>query len=399
MDFMKDLESNEKTMTENGAIGYKTSGSKLVDLDFSVPKFRSVIDIDLFDKALVEDKALTLKWLLYLRDIKHGLGERKSFRDFLVHLCNEHVDLGSAFIDAVNIEDYGRWDDYIYLYFNTTNNHVKELISAHLVYTLSNDLLSCADGSPVSLLAKWLPSENASSKTTRAMAKHLRKHVFKLGAREYRKVLSALRKKCASVEVLTSSNRWDEVDYNAVPSKANLKYFSAFLRHDAERRTNYITELKEGKAKINCDSMFLYDIVHNYMWVPGVDDTLEALWENQKSIELTGDVLVVRDGSGSMTCNVSGNIGASEICDSICLYCAEHNKGAFKNKFITFSSEPKVVDLTECKTLKDRLNKLSRYDDYSNTDLGSTFDLILDTAVKNGYKQEDMPKTVLIVSD
>ena len=96
---------------------------------------------------------------------------------------------------------------------------------------------------------------------------------------------------------------------------------------------------------------------------------------------------------------VSGSVSASDICDSICLYCAEHNSGAFKNKFITFSSKPRVVDLTNFKTLGDKLGELSSYDDWTNTDLDRTFKLILDTAVKNGYKQEDMPKTILIVSD
>ena len=88
-----------------------------------------------------------------------------------------------------------------------------------------------------------------------------------------------------------------------------------------------------------------------------------------------------------------------EVSDSICLYCAEHNEGAFNNKFITFSRRPKVVDLTSCKTLAEKLNLLGEYDDCSNTDLKKTFKLILDTAVKGGYKQEDIPKTVLIVSD
>lgn len=405
MDFMKDLENNEKIETENGAIGYKTAGSKLVDLNFAVPSFRrELADTHLFDASLFEDKALTLKWLLFLRDIKQGLGERKSFREFLVHLCDEYEELGYNFVDNVAIEDFGRWDDYIYLYLNTTNEKVKDLISFYLNSTLCQDLMCASQNKPVTLLAKWLPSINASSRKTREDAKTLCRKMFKLTPRQYRKSLSTLRKRCASTEVLTSANNWDEIDYSTVPSKANLKYASAFYRHDFERRAEYLEKLKNGEVKINCDSMFLYDIVHKYgrqLWglKVKVDDTLEALWNNQKSIELTGDVLVVRDGSASMTCTVSNSVSAMEISDSICLYCAEHNEGAFKNKFITFSRRPKVVDLTSCKTLAEKLNLLGEYDDCSNTDLKKTFKLILDTAVKGGYKQEDIPKTVLIVSD
>ena len=405
MDFMKDLENNEKIETENGAIGYKTAGSKLVDLNFAVPSFRrEFADTHLFDASLFDDKALTLKWLLFLRDIKQGLGERKSFREFLVHLCDEYEELGYNFVDSVAIEDFGRWDDYIYLYLNTTNEKVKDLISFYLNKTLGDDLMCASQNKPVTLLAKWLPSINASSHKTREDAKTLCRKMFKLTPRQYRKALATLRKRCASTEVLTSANHWDEIDYSTVPSKANLKYASAFYRHDFERRAEYLEKLKNGEAKINCDSMFLYDIVHKYgreLWghKVKVDDTLEELWNNQKPIELTGDVLVVRDGSASMTCAVSNSVTAMEVSDSICLYCAEHNEGAFKNKFITFSHRPKVVDLTSCKTLADKLNLLGEYDDCSNTDLKRTFKLILDTAVKGGYKQEDIPKTVLIVSD
>ena len=404
MDFMKDLENNEKVETENGAIGYKTSGSKLVDLNFAVPSFRrESADTNLFDASLFEDKTLTLKWLLFLRDIKQGLGERKSFREFLVYLCDKYEELGYSFVDNVSIEDFGRWDDYVYLYLNTNNEKVKDLISFHLSNILSEDLKCASQNKPVTLLAKWLPSINASSNKTREDAKVLCREVFKLTSEQYRKILASLRKHCASTEVLTSANRWDEIDYRAVPSKANLKYASAFYRHDTERRTKYLDSLKNGESKINCDSMFLYDIVHKYGRVLSnnikVDDTLEELWNNQKPIELTGDVLVVRDGSASMFCGVSNDVMAMEISDSICLYCAEHNEGAFKNKFITFSSRPQVVDLTSCKTLAEKLKLLDRYDGCSNTDLKKTFNLILDTAVKGKYKQEDIPKTILIVSD
>ena len=39
------------------------------------------------------------------------------------------------------------------------------------------------------------------------------------------------------------------------------------------------------------------------------------------------------------------------------------------------------------------------FDDYSNTDIEATFDLILDTAVKNHLHQEELPSSCLIISD
>jgi hypothetical protein len=62
--FMKALEKNQKQYTENGALGYKTTGSKIVDLNFGIPSYRREINKDLFLDALAEDKKLTLRWLL-----------------------------------------------------------------------------------------------------------------------------------------------------------------------------------------------------------------------------------------------------------------------------------------------------------------------------------------------
>ena len=57
------------------------------------------------------------------------------------------------------------------------------------------------------------------------------------------------------------------------------------------------------------------------------------------------DILVIRDGSGSMGQQLSGNssVTALSVADSIALYCAQYNKNeSFKNRFITFSNRPKM---------------------------------------------------------
>lgn len=58
-----------------------------------------------------------------------------------------------------------------------------------------------------------------------------------------------------------------------------------------------------------------------------------------------------------------------------------------------------MVDISMCQTLRDKLRRLHRFEDYSNTDIEATFDLILDTAVKNHLPQEELPSACLIISD
>ena len=75
MNFIENLENNVKTTTENGAVAYATTGNKLLDFFYKVSSFReNPVDYSLFDEAYYQDKAMTLRFLLFLRDVR----DRKS---------------------------------------------------------------------------------------------------------------------------------------------------------------------------------------------------------------------------------------------------------------------------------------------------------------------------------
>lgn len=406
--FSKYLEKYELKKTENGANAFNTSGSALVDLNFRVPSMRTHIDYTLFEKSLQEDTEHTLKWLLYLRDIKAGIGERKSFRNLCVYLSNKHEELFMKFLMA-HIENFGRFDDYVVVAKNTTSEKIKRAIINMIINQLEEDAENMNNHKPISLLGKWMPSENSSSKETKALAKFMMKEMD-MTPKVYRKLLSKFRKYIDVVETHMSSNDWDSIDYTHVPSKANLVYSNAFYNHDEERRTQYLKDLKEGKTKINANSMFLYDIIHKYRghdsfycYNRGLkkDDTLEELWRAQDKVEGFTDTLVVRDGSGSMTSYISNNssVSAMDVGDAITIYATENNVGEYKNKFITFSSKLQFVDFAGCTSLVDKLNKLFDYNDCTNTNIEAVFDMVLNTAIKHKCTQEELPKQILIVSD
>lgn len=402
MGFMEKLEENQKSYTENGAVGYKTTGHKIVDLNFAIPSFRTGIDKDLFELSLKQDEKLTLKWLLYLRDVRKGIGERKSFRDFVMHLVNIDKELAEDFLSVVPIEEYGRWDDYVYLLCNVKELSIRLIIFDKVRAQYFKDLANMNIGQPVSLLGKWLPSENSSSKETKHNAKFIRK-LLDMDSKTYRKNLSALREHIDVVERKMSANDWKNIKYENVPSKANLIYSNAFFEHDTDRRKEYLESLKNGETKINAQALFLHDIVHKYSsnwYVREYDETLEQMWKAQDKVDGFENTIVVRDGSGSMFCPI-GNSGvtALDVANAITLYCAENNTGGFKNKFITFSSRASLIDVSCKNSLHDKLELLSENDDCSNTNIENVFNLILDTAIKNNMSQNEMPKTVLIISD
>ena len=266
------------------------------------------------------------------------------------------------------------------------------------------DLENVRQDKPVSLLAKWLPSENASSKRTKELARTVRGHLG-LSSKDYRRMLSLLRRHSKVLEVELCNNEWENVDYERVPSLANLKYKNAFLRHDVERRKEYLNSLSKGEAKMNMSAATPVDIVSKYtmsgLWsnnVKSYDETLELAWENLKNINIK-DTLVVADGSGSMLSRINSNTSALDVANALAIYTSEQNTGAYRNKYITFSHTPQFVDLPDYLTLNDKLRVCLKHNECSNTNIEAVFDLILHLAVEHDIPQRRMIKNILIISD
>jgi len=392
------------SVTENGMVGYRTTGKALLDLNFSVSSLRNKTENDivfLFINAYVENPLLAVKWLFYARDIREGLGERRLFRVCMREL---HSLNNRAFTKNLHlISEYGRWDDLTSLI--GIGDESDRLIFDIIRRQLDDDIENSVKDKPISLLAKWLPSENTSSSETRKLAKRVRKGL-KLSSKDYRKTLSKLRKYLDVVEVKMCANKWRDIDYEKVPSMANLKYYNAFMRHDGLRRADYLQSVMKGEAKINSSVATPCDIVHEYhkgqffvRHIKNLDYTLEMAWKNLKDIQVS-DTLVVADGSGSMLCRVGkSGMTALDVATSLAIYTSEHNHGAFHNKYITFSNNPQYVEFTDDMSLHGKLKLALTHSEMTMTNIEKVFMLVLDTAVHNNLSQEDMPKNILIISD
>lgn len=397
MDNMKStLNQSSLAYTDNGALGYSTSGYNLLDLNFKITAMRNKNDKvieDAYAKAFYEDRLLALKWLFYARDARGGVGERRLFRVCLKWLAKEQPKLAKAIYGLSGF--YGRYDDMFVL----LDTDLKDEVITYIAKQLKEDVENMQAGKGISLLAKWLKSPNASSNETKRLAKVIYTGLD-ITEPQYRKLLSKLRRYLKVIEVKMSASEWKDIDYNAVPSKANLIYKNAFLKHDEERRKAYLAALERGdkEVKINAGVLFPDDIVRKYSsgswdyYVRSYDSTLEELWKALPTLS-SENTLVVRDGSGSM------NGKPLEVSTALAIYMAERNQGQFHNQFITFSRVPKIIDLNGLDTLHDKLAKTYREDDCSNTNIEAVFKLILKTAVQNNMTQEDMPKNIVIVSD
>lgn len=404
----QDIKMSETVVTENGAVMHKTSGKALVDFFFKVPSFRNgSFDEVLTDlcNAYSEDPATFVALMFYIRDVRgSGLGERNIFLHAFRYLAQRHINLAKKLVDE--IPEYGCWRDVVRLYGifsdpvgSGSNDSLANYIAKMMLKQLKSDVAEVAKKNPksISLLAKWLPSDNTSSRATRQIAYRLIRD-WKMTKDEYRSTLVSLRKYLRVVECQMTEGDWGEIDYSGVPSNANARYKDAFLRHDAERRKEFLNSVNKGEAKINASVLYPYEVLAKYRhsYNCAVDDTVEALWKNLKDIEMTKPCIVVADGSGSMSCLISAGVTAHEIADSLAIYCAERLPGDYKNKYITFSSHPQYVDFGKCDTLFDKARIAAAHNECSNTNIEAVFDLILKTAIQS--HATEIPD-ILVISD
>lgn len=403
------------SQTENGAYGYKSAQNPILDIFWKIPSYRGIkkIDIplgcDLLQAYKTMGNELLAKFLFYVRDARGGVGERNLFRIltrwFLRYelLCSPNFYENVEYIISI-IPEYGRWDDVVWFFYNAEN----DVVSFSAVNVIRKQLEKDLNSEKPSLLAKWLPSPN-SGKRSKYMAKELVKYLnlagFKTTEPEYRKMLSNLRKKLNVVETSICQNNYSEINYAAVPSVANTYYSNIFLKKDEERRRKYLSDLASGKTKINSSVVFphtIYEKVKLPFQHGDVENAaLEEMWKRLPDyVKGNSSTLVVRDGSASMKTTIpNSNTSAMAVASALTIYFSERMNGPLKNKFITFSAYPQMVDLSDCETLSEKKHKLSSYGDCSNTNIELTFDEILKFAVENKLTQEEMPKSVLIVSD
>ena len=274
---------------------------------------------------------------------------------------------------------------------------------------LAEDLASVRNGGACSLLAKWLPSENASSVATVIDAKRFIKGLG-LTPKAYRKRLSELRKSINIVETLMSQNKWEEIEFDKLPSRASMIYADAFYKHVQDNYYNYLMKLATGDSKVNAGALYPYDIIHKIRekcgnsWSYTNTNSLkskdillyDAMWKALPNyFEEAG-----KDETGLCVVDTSGSMWGTpiEVAVSLGIYCADKAKGPFKNHFITFSAHPELQEI-KGDTIVEKMCNLEHAHWDMNTNLVAVFKLILDTAINNHLSDNEIPDKLYIISD
>ena len=398
--------------TENGAIKRNTTNSALLDMFGMGGAYRKRSDEDVIlmvRKAFAENPVYTLKCLFYLRDVRGGQGERRFFRVAMKDLAKTQTE--AARRNLRHTPEFGRWDD-LYIFVGTP-------LEAEAFAFIREQLTLDVQCKTPSLLAKWLKSENTSSADSRALANKTRR-ALGMSHKEYRKTLSILRERINVLERLMSAGKWDEIEFDKIPSKAGMIYKNAFARHDLERAKRekpvqtYAEFAKDETKTVNAKTLYPYECVAEALklfrtgsyWsmrsLPPMDDTnrlmVNKYWSNLYDYfqGATFNGIAVVDTSGSM---VSSDAAAPiNVAISLGLYCAEKAKGPFAGHYISFASRPQLIE-TAGVDFCDKVQRIYRTNLVDNTNIEATFDLLLDTAIRNKCSQDDLPQNVLIISD
>lgn len=373
---------NQEARTANGMKALKSTGSALVDLFYNIGAMRGNDIIPLFIAAYVENSNLATRIALWARDIRGGAGERKIFRDIFKYLSLTNTELALKVLPK--IPELGRWDDLLFAE-GEVRKHAFDLIFEGL-----------RNKNTRGLVCKWLPRKGL-------VAIELRK-AFGLTPKQYRKMLVH---GTDVVEQLMCAKRWNEIDYNKVPSLASARYKKAFNRHSVNY-AEYVKKLVSGDetVKVNSAAVYPYDVLKGFVNYWGKKefsqtekDHILAQWNALPDYANGKNILPLVDVSGSMTAPIPGNskLCFLDVAVSLGLYFADKNKGKFKDMFLPFSSKSELILLRG--DIIQKVEQMIKSSWSMSTNLHAALDTILSVAVKSNVPQEEMPETLVILSD
>ena len=385
--------------TENGAASLASTGDARLNLFFKL-----VRDLDgaQLTSAVIESWAVdpldTLRIAFHGRDCRGGKGDRRPFFRIISHVENAWPTWFEA--NFKEIPEFGRWLDLVELYKDLSPNG-RSLVASFMAEQLKEDVANMAAERPVSLLAKWFPSENKRWSKRCNIRSDVTSHLFKNSttnethekghaATLRTKYISPLRAHIKVVERQMCGNTWNEIPYSSVPGCAMTRYRDAFRKHDAERFGQWVADVTAGKATIKAGQVYPHELIAKIR--AAVDHGDAVIEEQWRSIMMTyagqlNNTVVVSDVSGSMT----GTPMDVSIALGILIASLAESDSPYYKRLITFSESPTLHDFSAAKTLFDTVKSVEEMDWGGNTNLQAVFDLILE--------RDHVPENVLILSD
>jgi hypothetical protein len=427
-------DSNPITKTANGGNAFKSTGSAIVDYFMLFMRDLSICDsYDHLEKCWKEDPKKTVAIIFNGRDRLNGKKEKKVANEAMLWLRKNKFETYMCNI-KLYVEKYGRWKDLQFISYNLKN--IDHKIEMNIIaQKLIDDKINLDNNKPVSLCAKWAPSENDRNDRQRQFAKKVAsviygcKDTYKMS--KYRKeYLVPLRKQIDIVESKMCDNKWGLIKYENIPGVASNKLKKAFIKHDEERYKKYLGDVAANVKKINVTGILPHELVGVYIKDlekfrnNEICQTTEMQWraivENVRKSGNFDNAISIVDVSGSMFNAKNGSIPA-QVAVALGIITALCCKGEFANKIITFSENPELVDLIKqdtqdttekakiesgesgesgaIPTLHECIKNIIDVDYGFSTDFVKCNEEIIKYAIKYNVPQDKMPKKLFVFTD
>lgn len=345
--------------------------------------------IENFRRIFYSGTSYSIKLLFFIRDKVNGLGERRVFRVLLNYLGNEHPKYIEN--NLTLIPKYGRWDD-LYSLFNTK-------VEDAVIDLFRNQIQIDINSNKPSTLGKWLKSENTSSKESRSFGNKTRR-LLGYSPKEYRRLLSSLRRKIDIVETNISKREYSKINYENLTELNIKKYKKAFLKNDKADYEKF--KLENPKKTFIFKSLEnIISIIRETLNNPGINSiedmylkNLEYLIDkNIKDLNTFEDTLIINGIEGELIQNKNRYF---DILISTILLYNKLNLNSFKNYYMSFKKNPKFNKLTSTDYIGN-IKSLSKNNINYNMDLNSALDLLLFTSIKKNLKPEAIPKSIMFI--
>ena len=288
----------------------------------------------------------------------------------------------------------------------------------------------------ISLAAKWAPRQTQKTDNRKVMANVLAallgnvipntyddiynqfvkpKSFNSYHDMAYRKMIRPLNEHLDTVQIKMCDDDgcWDTIKPGSIPAGALNKNRKAFMNQDkkgntrsnadhriacAKNMNKHIEDMianPKGNKKIHGANLMPHYIVKHFMKKSQNDIVLEAQWV---------DLITKLSDEGNLgnmvpMCDVSGSMGGTpmEVCIALGLIVSELASPAFKNRILTFSSNPTWHIVNPEDNLCTKVTNLQNANWGCSTDFGAALNMILIQCVRSKVPSEDVANIKLIV--
>lgn len=410
--------------TENNAIAFKSTGSKLVDQFGEAGSHRGRTFNDVFgDQETLDsiDRRSAVKFIFYLRmitrkyedfGVNRGQGARdESFKRLLYYVYKDP----NIFYNNLGLMTYvgsfrDIWDIIVLAELNGIN------LDLNRIFDLYNSALS-SDQKDLAL--KYLPQITSEAKAKTKRAK-IRNRVAKAFARFLGLDFQAYRQ----IKTEGTAHNWQQaishqdfkaINFDHIPGRALSRLVSTkFLANQKLEKAYDAWIQSQPVAKF---TGYPYELgkkvysMRNYNFSVAnmkpyekmtIDKQFKGLLDlaRQEDGGLNGNVWVAVDTSGSMTEQVAnGSTSAYNVAVSLGIYFSALNEGAFKDQIVMFDNKSTLMEVTG--EFTDKYAQIVRANTaWGGTNFQSVIDLLVNVRSRNPQiPLEDYPETLLVVSD